>query len=58
MSKTCEVCGKGSARANHVSHSKVRVPRRQHPNLQILLVGGVKTKACSSCRRTTTKKAA
>ncbi len=59
MSKLCAVCGKGSARANHVSHSKRRVPRRQHPNLQPLLVeaGKPKVKACSSCRRTSAKKA-
>lgn len=57
MSKSCTVCGKTSARANHVSHSKRRVPRRQHPNLQPLLVGTKKVKACSSCRRTASKKA-
>jgi len=57
MSKSCDVCGKTSARANHVSHSKRRVPRRQHPNLQALLVNDKKVKACSSCRRTASKKA-
>jgi len=51
------MCGKTSARANHVSHSKRRVPRRQSPNLQLLTVGGKKVKACSSCRRTASKKA-
>ncbi len=56
MSKSCTVCGKKSVRANHVSHSKRRVPRRQHPNLQPLLVGTEKVKACSSCRRTASKK--
>ncbi len=57
MSKLCDLCGKGSARANHVSHSKRRVPRRQHPNLQPLLIDGEKQKVCSSCRRTASKKA-
>lgn len=57
MSRSCEMCGKTSARANHVSHSKRRVPRRQSPNLQLLTVGGKKVKACSSCRRTASKKA-
>lgn len=57
MSRSCEICGKTSARANHVSHSKRRVPRRQSPNLQLLSVGTAKLKACSSCRRTVSKKA-
>lgn len=57
MSRSCEICGKTSARANHVSHSKRRVPRRQSPNLQLLAVGKEKVKACSSCRRTASKKA-
>ncbi len=57
MSRSCDVCGKTSVRANHVSHSKRRVPRRQSPNLQPLAVGGTKVKACSSCRRTASKKA-
>ena len=57
MSKLCAVCGKTSARANHVSHSKRRVQRRQNPNLKPLLVGKEKVKACSSCRRTASKKA-
>ncbi len=57
MSRLCDVCGKTSVRANHVSHSKRRVPRRQSPNLQLLAVGGTKVKACSSCRRTASKKA-
>lgn len=58
MSKVCTICGKTSARANHVSHSKHRVPRRQNPNLQFITIDGKKRqKACSGCRRTTSKKA-
>ncbi|KKQ40856.1 MAG: 50S ribosomal protein L28 [Candidatus Magasanikbacteria bacterium GW2011_GWA2_37_8] len=56
MSKMCAICGKTSARANHVSHSKRHVPRRQHPNLQLLTVAEEKIKACSTCRRTLKKK--
>ena len=55
MSRTCDLCKKGSARANSVSHSKRRVPRRQHPNLQALTVGGATAKVCSTCRRTLAK---
>ncbi len=51
----CELCGKNASRANHVSHSKRRVPRRQKPNLQLLTIGGAQAKTCSSCRRTLSK---
>lgn len=56
MSRTCALCGKGSARANHVSHSNIKVPRRQNPNLQLLLVDGKSVRVCSTCRRTLAKK--
>lgn len=56
MSKKCALCEKTSARANYVSHSKRRVPRRQKPNLQTITVGKNTIKACSSCRRTLSKK--
>jgi len=57
MSRTCEICGKGPVRANHVSHSQVKVPRQQKPNLQQMTVDGAKVKACSTCRRTVFKSA-
>ena len=56
MANKCELCGKVSQRANHVSHSKVSVPRRQKPNLQNMTVDGKKIKVCSSCRRAASKK--
>jgi ribosomal protein L28 len=52
MSRVCDICGKSASRANHVSHSKVKVPRTQKPNLQKINLDGLKVKACSSCRRT------
>lgn len=55
MSRSCDLCGKKSVRANSVSHSKRKVPRRQHPNLQALTINGVTSKACSTCRRTSAK---
>jgi ribosomal protein L28 len=57
MSRTCDLCGKKAIRANHVSHSNIKVPRRQNPNLQKLTVDGLSVKSCSSCRRTLAKKA-
>jgi ribosomal protein L28 len=58
MSRSCEICNKKAVRANHVSHAKNRVPRRQKPNLQLLTVAGEKMKVCSGCRRTLAKKTA
>lgn len=34
MRARCQVTGKAPLRANHVSHSHQRTPRRQEPNLQ------------------------
>jgi len=58
MSMSCALCGKKAVRANHVSHSNIKVPRRQKPNLQLLNVGGSSVKTCSTCRRTLAKKSA
>lgn len=57
MSRTCQLCEKSSARANHVSHSNRKVPRRQKPNLQSTQVKGKSMKICSTCRRTMKKNA-
>lgn len=57
MSRKCAICDKTSARANHVSHSNRKVPRRQNPNLQSVIIDGKRVRACSTCRRTLTKKA-
>jgi len=55
MAIKCDICGKKSVRANHVSHSKVKVPRRQKPNLQKIKIDGKAMKICSTCRRTIAK---
>ena len=55
MSRSCELCGKKATRANSVSHSNRKVPRRQNPNLQLVKVGGKSIKICSTCRRTMAK---
>jgi len=56
MAIKCEICAKKSVRANHVSHSKVKVPRRQKPNLQKIKIDGEAMKICSTCRRTIAKR--
>jgi len=56
MPRSCDLCSKKAVRANHVSHSQNKVPRKQKPNLQSLTMGGVKIKnVCSTCRRTINK---
>ena len=56
MSRACYLCNKKAVRANHVSHSNRKVPRRQNPNLQLIRIEGKSVKTCSSCRRTLAKK--
>ncbi|MFA7653682.1 MAG: 50S ribosomal protein L28 [Candidatus Magasanikbacteria bacterium] len=58
MSRTCTICGKKAIRANRVSHSNIKTPRRQKPNLQFLTINGKRLRACSTCRRTNAKKSA
>lgn len=58
MSMSCALCGKSASRANYVSHSNIKVPRRQKPNLQLLAIAGKRVRACSTCRRTLSKKPA
>lgn len=58
MSMTCAMCNKSAARANYVSHSNVKVPRRQKPNLQLLTINDKRLRVCSTCRRTVNKKLA
>ncbi|MDO9510096.1 MAG: bL28 family ribosomal protein [Candidatus Magasanikbacteria bacterium] len=55
MSRICDLCGKVATRANHVSHAKNKVPRRQKPNLQVVKMAGTTVKACTTCRRTLKK---
>ncbi|HLD61288.1 MAG TPA: L28 family ribosomal protein [Patescibacteria group bacterium] len=58
MSMSCTLCDKSAVRANHVSHSNIKVPRRQKPNLQLMKFDGKSVRVCSTCRRTLSKKLA
>lgn len=56
MSQVCDICGKGPATGNNVSHSHIKTRRRFMPNLQKvrhqLPTGQVTTiKACTRCIR-------
>lgn len=53
MSRKCEICGKGTAFGNTVSHAKNRTRRTWFPNLLEVkadIGGSVKTvKICTKC---------
>lgn len=56
MSRECDICSKGPASGNLVSHSHRRTKRRWLPNLQKinLLVNGTpkSVRVCTRCLRT------
>jgi len=55
MSRVCDICGKGPAVGNNVSHAHNKTKRRWYPNLQTVKVsiGGQtkKLKVCTRCLR-------
>ena len=55
MAKVCDICGKGPATGNNVSHAHNRTRRRWLPNLQNIrvLINGVakRVKVCTNCIR-------
>lgn len=56
MAQRCEICGKGPATGNSVSHSNIKNRRRFHPNLQTVrrIEGGRvrRLRVCTRCLRT------
>ena len=55
MAKVCDICGKGPAAGNNVSHAHNKTRRRWLPNLQNVraLINGVakRVKVCTNCIR-------
>ena len=55
MAKRCDICGKGPATGNNVSHTHNKTRRRWLPNLQQIkaVVDGTvkKIKVCTTCIR-------
>ena len=55
MAKVCDICGKGPATGNNVSHAHNKSRRRWLPNLQNVraLINGVakRVKVCTNCIR-------
>jgi len=55
MSRTCDVCGRGTQTGNKRSHSNIATKRTFSINLQTKKIDGKKKKVCSSCIKTTSK---
>jgi large subunit ribosomal protein L28 len=56
MARTCEICGKGPATGNNVSHANNKTRRRWLPNLQRVRMltrngGTTHVNACTRCIR-------
>jgi len=56
MAKVCEICGKGPATGNNVSHANNKTKRRWLPNLKqvrMVTASGAtqRTKVCTRCIR-------
>ena len=55
MAKVCDICGKGPATGNNVSHAHNKSRRRWLPNLQNIraLIDGAskRVKVCTNCIR-------
>lgn len=55
MSRTCEVCGRGTQSGHSRSHSNIATKRKFKVNIQTKKVDGEKTKTCAKCIRTMNK---
>lgn len=55
MARVCDICGKGPASGNHVSHANNKRRRRWLPNLQTVRVevdgAPRRIRACTRCIR-------
>lgn len=52
MAKVCEICGKGPAVGNNVSHAHNKTRRRWLPNLQkVRMASGGNSKSVRVCTR-------
>lgn len=56
MAKVCEICGRGTNVSASRSHSHIKTLKKQYINLQTKKIDGKKTKICTKCLKTITKK--
>ena len=52
MSKTCDLCGRGSTKDASRSHSNIKTIKKQYLNLQTKKINGKKMKVCAKCIKT------
>lgn len=55
MSKTCQVCGRGTRSSQSRSHSNIATKRTQKINVQTKMIEGEKIKVCAKCIKTSAK---
>jgi len=55
MSKTCDLCGRGSTKDASRSHSNIKTIKKQYLNLQTKKIDGKKMKVCTKCIKTLSK---
>ncbi|MDO8529063.1 MAG: 50S ribosomal protein L28 [bacterium] len=55
MSKTCEVCKRGTQTGNSRSHSNIATRRKFKVNVQSKKIDGKRVKICTRCVKTRTK---
>lgn len=55
MSRTCQVCGRGTVSSQSRSHSNIATKRTQKINIQSKTVDGQKVKVCTKCLSTAAK---
>lgn len=55
MSRTCQVCGRGTTSSQSRSHSNIATKRTQKINVQTKNIDGEKIKVCAKCIKTSVK---
>lgn len=55
MSRTCQICGRGTRASQSRSHSNVATKRKQFINIQSKIIDGKKVKICTKCIKTAAK---
>ncbi|MFA6184263.1 MAG: 50S ribosomal protein L28 [Parcubacteria group bacterium] len=55
MSRTCEICNRGTSTGHSRSHSNIATKRKFKVNIQQKKVEGQKIKVCTRCIRTMNK---
>lgn len=56
MSRTCQVCGRGTRASQSRSHSNIATKRTQKINMQTKSVDGSAVKVCAKCLKTANKR--